>query len=71
MISEATVLVKVDNQKAKLISNLNRVAARKTYALSQYLDRRRASYKCLIICSPDAIGLEGCIESTLQHSGLT
>lgn len=41
-----------------------------TYALSQYLDRRRASYRCLTICSPDAMGLVGCIEVMVQHSGL-
>jgi hypothetical protein len=72
MVSEAAMLVEVDDQEA--VEHIQYDAfcdiRMMTYAFSQYLDRRRASYRCLTICSPDAMGLVGCIESMVQHSGL-
>lgn len=72
MVSEAAMLVEVDglevveHNQYDAICDIRMMA----YALSQYLDRRRASYRFLTICSPDAMGLVGCIESMVQHSGL-
>lgn len=71
VVGEATVLVKVDDQQTTILYQCWFMSSGgPTHALSQYWERRSASYRCLTICSPDAMGLVGCIESTVQHSGL-
>lgn len=63
VVGESTVLIKVDDQQTMRVNILAQRIRSCTHALSQYFERRSASYRCLIIGSPEAMGLVGCIES--------
>ena len=74
VVGEPTVLIEVDDQEArrggKSVGSPKCREEVKTYVFSQYGEFRIESYRCLIMSSPAAMLLVGCMESTVQHSGL-